>query len=304
MPRIADIFHVEPHVVTVPSEELPLPSAKVGIEVEVENLSIRAASEVASKLAKWSAHEDHSLRGGSEFVTRGGMVGADIRKSLELLIPILSKVGASVGYPRAGIHLHVDCTELCEKNKHELLGVVKTYLLFEEAMFRWAGAWRAACGFCDPYYLSKADLQPMSMLLKDPTEASSRNIELLSKYHGLNLIPLARFGTIEFRQLPTTFDVSRIMTWIKLVLSIKKFGSEVVEVEDYLAERGFLATAKDCFGETADAEFMKALHETDTRRAVESLHAMCFLTEDRKPAKRAWSKELSATLLNKYGVVH
>ena len=44
------------------------------------------------------------------------------------------------------------------------------------------------------------------------------------KYTALNLLPIHDRGTIEFRHMAGTKDIEHLMTWINLILSLKKFA--------------------------------------------------------------------------------
>ena len=128
------------HCAPVSTDKLIIPYAKVGIEVEVENWD-----RAHSNLAQWEDHEDGSLRRGREFTTRGGMVGKQIVEEIETICNFAKSRNYSEGYPRAGIHLHIDMTDMNDGSDTQLLNAIAAYMLFEDAMFSFAGEWRKAC---------------------------------------------------------------------------------------------------------------------------------------------------------------
>lgn len=222
MNLIGDIFGKPVHGKSTEDRSLPLPNAKVGIEVEVENF------DYAGQIQGWNAKQDGSLRNkGMEFTTNGGMVGAQIRESVETICREAKTRKWDVGYPRAGIHIHLDCTDL-NFDEGQLANLIAHYMMIEHAMIRFAEGEkvnsRRDCGYCVPFDLGQADFDTLGPILynKKITKAAIRAyVDNLSKYQALNLRPLGTLGTIEFRALPTTFDSERIMTWIKLILAIK-----------------------------------------------------------------------------------
>lgn len=201
---------------------LPIPGAKIGIEVEIEEWNRR------NDTVYWTVKEDHSLRNhGIEFVTNGPIIGEDIIPAVEEICAFALKQKYSDGNPRAGIHIHLDCTDL-EVETNDLARFVSNYMLVEHAMFGFAGTDREHCGYCIPYYLSNQDFKNLGRALYETTNKSTMQNALsnMSKYQALNLRPLIELGTVEFRHLPTTFDSNKILNWIKIILALKRSASD------------------------------------------------------------------------------
>jgi len=244
MASVAQIFGKPRHSIPIETNDLAIPGAKIGVEVEVEK-----ALKWNDLSPMWSSKEDHSLKvNGREFVTNGGLVGKDLTDAVAWICSYALKNKYSIGYPRAGIHIHLDATDMNETDPLELARMMQTCIIMEPAMFAYAGENRRACGFCDAYGDSQADFGALSEVLfgwdklrsnvMDPNiifrrgEAGNlwdyfhEDRGLLSKYQAINLLPLAKFGTLEFRHLPTTFDYNRIIDWINVILCCKKFAKE------------------------------------------------------------------------------
>lgn len=201
---------------------LPIPGAKIGIEVELEGWNGR------NDTTHWVAKEDHSLRNhGIEFVTNGPVIGEDIIPAVEEICAFALKQKYSDGNPRAGIHIHVDCTDL-EVETNDLARVVSNYMLVEHALFGFAGQDREHCGYCIPYYLSNQDFKLLGKVLYEQTNKKvvQNALSNMSKYQALNLRPLVDLGTVEFRHLPTTFDSKKILNWIDIILALKRSASD------------------------------------------------------------------------------
>lgn len=248
--------------------------AKVGVEIEVERCGIPVAK---TSVLDWQPHRDDSLRNnGMEFTTVGGLVGGQLVTAINNFCDFAEKHKFDEGYPRAGIHLHIDMTDMNENNNNEFLNCVLAYILFEKALFRFAGEWREACGFCDPLTLSQRDLGAISKLLYDWDKPAPAD-RVLSKYQAINFIPLYTQGTLEFRHLPTTFDRNRILDWINICCSFRKYGKEInIDPVDYLMKHGLDALinvlfttvskviapyvrAADVWAAVADARYLRIL---------------------------------------------
>lgn len=228
MTSLAQLFNKPQHSFPKADSTLAIPDAKVGIEVEVERWT------GVNGTRWWDNHVDDSLRNnGQEFTTKGGLVGVQVGEAVSEICTLADNEGWSTGNPRAGIHIHVDCTDL-DMEKGELAAFMSLYMIVEHMLFGYSGEWRRSCGFCDALEDSDSDFHYLGRALYDNTGKQLASVVLngyLSKYQGINLLPLSRFGTVEFRQLPTTFDAQRIMDWINIILQIKnaavKFDSTV-----------------------------------------------------------------------------
>lgn len=202
-----------------PSNNLAIADAKVGIEIEFQNWNgINGTSY-------WNNHPDGSLRNnGQEFVTRGGLIGEEIEAALEEFANVAEEHSWEEGTPYAGIHIHVDCTDFDLEQGH-LATFTSLYMLVEHALFAFAGEWRRSCGFCEAFEDSDADFHHLSRALFDKEGSALRAVlqgDRLQKYSALNLLSLNKYGTVEFRALPTTFDIERIKDWINFILQLKK----------------------------------------------------------------------------------
>lgn len=208
------------HSLPQPDPRLPIPSAKIGIEVEIEKWDGKNGTEY------WEDKDDPSVHDkGREFITRGPIIGMQIVPAVDEICRIALERKYSTGEPRAGIHIHLDCTDLDTKRK-ELARLVAKYMLIEHAMFGFAGAWRDSCGYCVSYESGQVDFPAIGAALFAKGKVSKRTFANLSKYQALNLKPLSDLGTIEFRHLPTTFDRTRLLNWISVILAIKRSAIE------------------------------------------------------------------------------
>jgi len=301
MSALGNVFGHKVHKVPAQDTSLVDPFCKVGIEVEVEACNIPVTK---NSISDWTPHRDDSLRNnGMEFTTNGGMVGSQIREAINTFCDFAIKNNFDVGYPRAGIHLHVDMTDMNENNNTEFLNCVLSYILFEKALFRFAGEWREACGFCDPICLSQRDFGGISQLLYGWAKNNLPRDRAFSKYQAINFIPLYTQGTLEFRHLPTTFDKQRILDWVNICTSFRKFGKEVnVDPVDYLNANG-LGALVDVVFTTASKAILPYVRKEDVMSAIADARHLRILHSKKPVPAYMWNEPDNPFLLSKRGRV-
>lgn len=252
MSSVAVLFKKQPHKQFEASDTFAIPFAKVGVEMEVENYKL---SDVKQKrlLPEWIRHEqEHSIRNdGMELVTNGGLVGAELEKQIRLFCKVAKENHFSEGYPRAGLHIHVDVTDMNGDSDKQLLRLVQAYMLFEHAFFGFAGDWRQYCGFCDAWLGSQHHFGDLASMLLNWNTFRPANLDRFSKYQALNFIPLKTFGTLEFRHMPMTFNDNRIIDWINICLCLKRFAMRDIDPLTLLLEHGVSSLIQEVFGEYA-----------------------------------------------------
>lgn len=237
MAKLGDVVGMPVHTEPERDGNLVLPYGKVGIEIETEGWK---GDGVASLPKVWEYHQDGSLRNnGMEFTTRGnGIVGSNITKAVTEFCKWAQARKLDVGYPRAGIHVHLDVTDLDFEGR-QLHNLVAMYLLIEHALYGYAGEWRRTCGFCDPLSESQLPLNQLrhALFAKDSTgKALTGRINKLGRYYGLNVRAIGKYGTVEFRQLETTYDAKRILDWINIIFQLKQFAMNWPQGRNVLAE--------------------------------------------------------------------
>lgn len=192
----------------------------VGIEVEVEN-----ARRFDAISPFWTITEDGSLRNsGREFISLP-IKAHRVEHALNVLFN--NSINADIEFTeRTSIHIHMNIRTLTVA---QLEALVMTYMVFEKAMFTYAGETRYNNIFCVPLVETNIG-KNLSALI----EGKHPHISW-QKYTALNLLPIMDKGTIEFRHLGGTGDINRIVTWINLILSLKKFALQ--KTPKYIWER-------------------------------------------------------------------
>jgi len=198
-----------------PEYKLVNPNLIVGLELEIEG---------------WDVEEEASHRGFS-FTSDGSLRGASIeaitKPTYSKFVPHLLEgfyqhfeVKQRNYSERCSTHVHVNCQNL---TKHQLRNVCVLYQALERVLFAWIGEEREQNIFCIPWYQCNISNKFVYKFLSD-TDSTVRRWQ---KYTALNLLPIREQGTIEFRHLEGTCDITRITAWLNIIGSIFKYACEV-----------------------------------------------------------------------------
>jgi len=198
-----------------PEYKLVNPNLIVGLELEIEG---------------WDVEEEASHRGFS-FTSDGSLRGASIeaitKPTYSKFVPHLLEgfyqhfEVKQLNYSeRCSTHVHVNCQNL---TKHQLRNVCVLYQALERVLFAWIGEEREQNIFCIPWYQCNISNKFVYKFLSDSDSAVRR----WQKYTALNLLPIREQGTIEFRHLEGTCDITRITAWLNIIGSIFKYACEV-----------------------------------------------------------------------------
>lgn len=177
------------------------PSQLFGIECEIESLDTRRAGALPDGV---EIHEDGSLRNsGREFVT--------CPSTLQDTMSMFTKLQAGLKFidkekafsPRTSLHVHANCLDLDEQ---QVRRIVMFYALFEEAFFK----------LVDPNRRNNIHC----VALTETPLPSYYNLNLRnlvgrwSKYTALNLLPLSKLGTLEFRHMHGHDNPEELAAWL------------------------------------------------------------------------------------------
>jgi len=166
---------------------------------------------------KWKIEHDGSLhpQGRGLDSTTGEvvspvLVGQKGIDTLKLVMKTLREAGATIK-PTCGLHVHVGVRDL---DQHGLSRLVRTWWTREVEFYSLIPKGRRRNGFCKPWRRAYSV----------PTATADRIItggapsESWEKYTGLNLRPLARLGTVEFRLHGGTLNGTKAEAWIQFLL--------------------------------------------------------------------------------------
>jgi hypothetical protein len=229
----------------------------IGIEVECEGLSARPP-----KMKFWDCKEDGSLRNnGREFVSHP-LSGRMIDYALHELGAVLSAYSKRSWSHRTSIHVHQNFSTMREQ---QLMGYTMAYVLFEELFYKMVAPFRAANAFC---YKATA-MDPVQFV----------RIQDTNKYCGLNLAPLKRQCTVEFRQMHGTDDLTLLRRWIQLIVKLHAWveaqpSRKVVGIiTNHIEQQTFYALAKEIWGVNTTLFSDQFIHDSAHHNA---LWALCL----------------------------
>ncbi len=216
---------------------LVVSSTFVGVEVELEDVWF-VKEDAQTQLAYWEFHKEGSLRGKSaELVFFRPLAGIDIVTALEELERFVKKPKLSV---RCSVHVHIDCLLL---GFDALWSTILTALVCEPLLYHYC-AGRKNNLFC----LSSENNYVALLTMADEYIRLRRNgVDLIktmrvflgqwSRYTGINLNAIAKYGSLEYRMHGGAYKKTRLLNWINILLSIHKFAStNIFDIEKFPTE--------------------------------------------------------------------
>lgn len=263
----------------------------VGIEVEVENYSVRRHPNNNV----WIMKGDGSLRNnGVEWITLPIAARWTPSALDDLLTASFSE--ECCFSPRTSIHIHLDMQQY---QTHEVMDVVLLYTMLEGLLYKFTGRGRIKNIYCVPVFDTS--------LLKHQAATGHIGVttEQWSKYSGLNLCRLRDLGTLEFRHMHGTFDVRKVSIWIRLLTKMcmyaQKMGTEYIRK---LAQMGpAQLNMNELLTEIFDADARHLKYETfdDVRRGVDAVK-LAFTNQKMTTTFRTNAGEGRGAYFNKPGV--
>lgn len=220
MTSVASLFGYPERAKTVDVKEFepvnwPNEDQLIGIEVEFE-LPRGNRPRDLSNVRGWTRHSDGSLQYGVEYVLTSPLSGDDLTRA------IYSFFNAGFELARnttSSTHIHIDMTEK-ETTLSSLQTLLSIVYVLEPAIFHIVDPSREWCGYTNP--LESADVGVLASLMAgDGAKFSTGTNSIGSRYYGVNVQSLAKFGSLEFRYFPTATSPSELIDWIKLAQSIK-----------------------------------------------------------------------------------
>ena len=277
------------------SDKLVDSSVYIGYEVEVEGLR-----KPLNLSGLWESKPDGSLRdNGIEYVFAHPLKGADVVTAVVEIMAALNKSKCSMSH-RCGAHMHIDVRDM---NEDTLASFIAHIVMFERAMYAYSGADRDSNIFCLPYYKAERGLDGFGLML------ANRNFDYLfestDKYYGVNLRAIQRYGSVEFRMLPGTLDVARVLTWINVLLSMRKAAVSMGSVDKFLhtvSSSGVLDYAAEVFAGVP--EFLPYVKEHDMYKGMRLVQSFLNYSNLSVAYKHLPKKLGGHSLISKFAATH
>lgn len=216
---------------------------------------------IANVQAYFNIHSDGSLRNhGSEFTFKSGYSGTKILAAMTAMDEC-ARIMKFEGSYRTSMHAHLNMHDVTFPQDVFAIGAV--YCLAEPFLYDFVGNDRDCCNYCVPWYAHPGHFEQYFKTIKGSKAIGLANAFKNSKtykYSGLNFFSLGDFGTVEFRQAPVTMQKAKIVTWINLIMRLKKW---------VLEHPGVTGEALIYRAQNLGAEaFLRELFQEDYREAV------------------------------------
>ena len=220
-----------------------LGNKEVGIEIEVEGERLPV---VLDEL--WRTEHDGSLRNEAyEYVLNEPVPRNKVKISLlKLKKRLILKKSEIQDSGRAGVHIHVNIRDL---TRSELYNFICLYLIFEDVLVDYCGKDRVGNLFClrtkDAEYIT--DLLMSSARNRELRELHTDNI----RYASINCKAICQYGSLEFRAMRSTLDLTVLNNWVEMLLCLKdaaKLYDDPQSVVSCMSAYGGRAFAEHIFG--------------------------------------------------------
>jgi hypothetical protein len=206
------------------------PDLVVGVELETERCpeSRDWYREVFGNW--WTVADDGSLRppeSSHEFIS--------VPLPMGVLLPELERVFSNTAFnernysDRTSVHVHTNVTDYTQQ---QVASLVLVYTIVEDVIFRFVnhykapnegGYYRDTNLYCIPWSHCRMQFGLVNTMFSDPGNAFRH----WQKYTALNLLPIIRQGTVEWRHMHGTNDMEKLKIWFNIIGSIMKFAKQV-----------------------------------------------------------------------------
>lgn len=207
----------------------------VGVELEVEyrqGYSVTLSEEGASY---WRDTNDGSIYEGRELVLKRPMRGDELRRAISSMYN-RNRIGA---YFTTGTHIHINMVE-ANTTFLTIKKLVMLMYLIEEYLYTCQVAGRNASSFCHPMQSYGARNLARLLRVRGDDVSAYEDVHDVAfsrigafKYIGLNLSPLNRYGTVEFRYFPTATSAEELINYINICIACKKAIKSYEELLEY-----------------------------------------------------------------------
>ena len=179
-----------------------------GIEYEIE--AIKSLGSLPSD-GRLEIVDDHSLRNNGKEIRTIPLTFDEQLETFKFIHSQL-KLGKDPFSERTSIHVHVNVRELEMSTVRQL---ILTYALLEPLFFEYVGDVRKSSIFCVPLNYTH-----LPSIYKLPIQ---KLVEMWHKYTAFNILPMATFGTVEFRHMYGTADLEMFVRWLTALKELYTF---------------------------------------------------------------------------------
>lgn len=191
---IGSIFGRRPDPATIEGHPMIVGTGRVGLEIELEGLR----DSRGFRSPYWTVKGDGSLRNnGLEFVFSGPYGGVDLHNATVELDSFLFDKHPDGGR-RCSTHAHLDVRNMTVK---QLRLFILGYVVYEKFLFRMSGIHRYNNNFCPAIGFAQHQLEVLGQAFSHTNDNDCINhiVGNWDKYSAMNFLPVAQFGSVEFR---------------------------------------------------------------------------------------------------------
>lgn len=194
----------------------------VGIEIEVEGHGLPRDLDTVY----WKSELDGSLRDGVEYVLKRPIAISKVVDALVELRDLFTAYGSHLMFShRTSIHVHVNVTNM------ELYALKKfiflSYML--DTVFSKIGG-REIKG--NRFALRMKDAMGIYYALQDLFRNNNVPDNNQAKYSIINICPITKYGSVEFRAMHGNMDIKAIDSWCQLLVSLRNESAKFKTIEE------------------------------------------------------------------------
>lgn len=198
----------------------------IGVEIEMETMN----TGLLDRLSRWSRVREGSIEGW-EIVLREPSYHDSLFLALNELVQLEELETPTVFTERTSVHVHVDVRDM---TAIQFMNFVTLAIMFEPVFYKYVAEHRSGNHFC----WSTLDCQSIISKLVSVYKAISRGESSMrdtlvsafhlesTKYSGINLSSVPRYGSLEFRMHEGTCSPQKIIRWINILMSLKNYAMD------------------------------------------------------------------------------
>lgn len=214
--NVSEIFGLRPDNSTVQPHPLVNGSHRVGVEIELENIT----SRMGRSARYWRQIDDGSLRNnGAEFIFNAPYGGVDLFSAVVEIDSHLHALNPDANL-RCSTHVHVDVRDM---SVDQIKKMILAYMVLERILFRCSGWHRYKNNFCVALGFAESMIRVLSDNWNKPDNTFIRNsVSKWDKYTAINLIPMRDKGSIEFRISEPKWRKGQLLRLCNRFLALKE----------------------------------------------------------------------------------
>lgn len=176
-------------------------------------------------LKYWKCERDNSLRDwGVEYILKAPMNRLELGAALEEFAACDKKFKFNRDSVSTSVHVHMN---MLNETFLTMVNVLTLYALFENPLIKFSGPDRLSNLFCLPMRDCEGIIVAITNMVSSIARSNYRGLSVAIdnvKYGAINIAPLSRLGTLEFRSFRGEVEISIIEKWVAILDKIKSYA--------------------------------------------------------------------------------